>query len=532
MQALPVGIQTFSKLREDGQLYVDKTADIRRLLNSGRQFFLSRPRRFGKSLLVSTIAEIFSGNKALFEGLDIYDKWDWSRKHPVVILDWSSYSYSTLEELKELVAKSLQTIANEHQVAMPESPSECRLVDLIQALHEKTGERAVVLIDEYDKPIQDTVDDAERFAETKTFLRSLYDPLKSCGPHLRFLFLTGVSPLSGLSVFSTLNNLEDISFVDSFSTICGYTQAELESYFAEYITALSEKREITKENALALIKDWYNGYSWDGKISVYNPFSTLLHFKHLEFQNFWFTTATPTFLLKILRQKNKISAILGELVVATLNAQNEDPRKIDEAILLFQTGYLTIKEKRSLPSGEMRYTLGFPNREVRVSFLESLLNFYGEYSAVRTNSFYERLEKQLLAGDAAALTETLNEALAWIPYQIIVEAEGYYHTILLLWLRLLNFNIIGEVSTNIGRIDAVWELSDQIVVVEVKYAKADEDKPEKDKDDIGAKLDKLLSEAFGQIEERKYAERYKNTGKKLTLLAIACSGKTVKCAIR
>ncbi|MDR3228362.1 MAG: ATP-binding protein [Puniceicoccales bacterium] len=542
MKNLPLGIQTFSKLREFDCLYVDKTEVIHSLITKTAAVFLARPRRFGKSLLVSTLAEIFKGNKQFFEGLAIYDKWDWSKKHPVIHIDWSVASFSTIDELKRRYKEIIFRIARDYGVEVaPENPS---IYNLSEALYQKYNERVAVLIDEYDKPLHEAIiaDDKNLFGQVKQFLHEVYTPLKFCDPYLKFLFLTGIAKYAGVSIFSTLNNLTDISFDERFSTICGYTQEELESNFKEYIDALSlaQYPPQPRERVLAAIKRWYNGYSWDGKISLYNPLSTLRLFDFKKFENYWFTTATPSFLIKIIEKKKRLGFVLGETVVASLVSTMDDPSEMAEETLFFQTGYLTIKKIHRSFDEEDSFVLDFPNREVRESFTRSLLVKYGQYAENKSGFLREKLEKQLFAGDSVALSETLSGVFAWIPYQIIVENEHYYHSILLLWLRLLGFNITAEVSTNLGRIDAVWELTDQIFVAEIKYGKpAPIEETSQVEDDVPSKkkssdkvLNKLLGAAFAQIEEKRYPERYKTENKKIKALAIACSGREVKCELK
>jgi hypothetical protein len=522
---------------------VDKTEVIHRLITSGVPFFLARPRRFGKSLLLSTLSEIFKGNKPLFEGLAIYDKWDWSQKYPVIHLDWSGTSFKSIDEMDREYQKFLLKTAKNYDVEIPSV--EPKLYDLVEALYKKYNAQVVVLIDEYDKPMQDAIDknNPQKLTDVRVALNRIYNPLKACDPYLKFLLLTGISRFAGLSVFSTLNNLTDISLDERYSTICGYTQEELESNFSEYLDALAQSFSATKEQVLSKIRTWYNGYSWDGKTSVYNPYSTLRLFNAKTFSNFWFTSGTPSFLIDIISDRKRIDAIVGKTETLTLTATTDDPYKISELILLFQTGYLSIKEQHILPSWQPCYTLDFPNTEVRESFVESLLAKYEDTPKKDYAVTHRQLETELLAADSVALSETLREVLAWIPYELIVENEHYYHSMLLLWLRLLGFNITAEVSTNLGRIDAVWELPDQIFVAEIKYGKpakikktSADKKPANNKNTktarSGKALDKLLAAAFAQIEERRYPERYKTENKTIKALAIARSGKEIKCEVK
>jgi hypothetical protein len=437
--------------------------------------------------------------------------------------------YNSIEELNIEYKKRILQIADDYQVEIPSSKPE--ISDLIRALYKKYSEQVVVLIDEYDKPMHKPMQDAiakgdkTLFSETKSILHGIYTPLKSCDPYLKFLFLTGISKYAGVSIFSTLNNLNDISLDECYSTICGYTQEELENNFKDNIDMLAQALSQKRGRILENVKTWYNGYSWDGKTTVYNPFSTLCLFEKRKFKNFWFQTGTPSYLIRLLRGKSQLKAVLGKTVTYKLEATTDNPDEIGETILFFQTGYLTIKEISTNLEGEERYTLDFPNAEVRVSFIESLLAEYGKYPEDQPGFLRERLKTELLAGESSALTETLRVAFAWIPYEIIVENEHYYHSLMLLWLRLLGFNITAEISTNFGRIDAVWELPEQTIVAEIKYAKPSEE-------DSAVVLDKLLAEGFAQIEAKRYSERYKAADKKLTALAIACFGKEIKCEIR
>ncbi|MDR1498124.1 MAG: AAA family ATPase, partial [Puniceicoccales bacterium] len=391
-------------------------------------------------------------------------------------------------------------------------------------------------------------DNEELFAEIRKYLRTFHEPLKSCDPYLRFLFLTGIARYPGVSVFSTLNNITDISLDARYATICGYTQAELESNFDNYIENLALKENDTKERILTDIKHFYNGYSWDGETRIYNPFSTLHLFNFGKFDNFWFRTGTPSYLINILRKKGDLLLPLGESVAFSLQGGIEKLSETNETILFFQTGYLTIKRIEKIERRE-KYILDFPNAEVRESFTEHLINAYGKCTTDEVTALRITLKKELLADDVTTLNETLRSTLAWIPYELYIENERYYNSLMLLWLRLLGFNIRSQDPTNFGRIDAVWELPEQIIVAEIKYAKPPQPikrrgRPKKTDANIiipttkPAVLDKLLAEAFAQITEKRYPEKFKTattengTPKKLTALAIACSGRDVKCAIK
>jgi Holliday junction resolvase-like predicted endonuclease len=516
MKALPIGIQSFSKLRENNFLYIDKTKEIHRLITGGTAFFLSRPRRFGKSLLVSTLEEIFKGNKDLFEGLYIHDKIDWAQ-HPVIRLDFGRFSNYTPEALTNSLYDFLNTVASEHGFSLEKIELPDRFVELISRLHVSYGRRTVVLIDEYDKPITDNLSEPDIMEENKKILHRFYQILKAADEHLRFVFLTGVSKFAGVSIFSGLNNLRDITLSEDYSTICGYTQSELEYNFSEYVSNLSEKLAMPRPVLLDEIRFWYNGYSWDGKTSVYNPFSTLLLFADEQFDNYWFRTGTPTFLIELLKERNQLRPVLDAVVVDSSAFDSFNPTLIGEIPLLFQTGYLTIKQKEFV-FGRPQYTLGIPNSEVNESLLKYLLSAYSNYPVEQERELKARMQQQLLAGDATGLEQSLREMLAHIPYPLHIGKEAYYHSLLLLWLKLLGFDITGEVTTNIGRIDAVWKFSGHIVIAEVKYQPQEK------------KISTLLDKAIKQIKEKKYAEKF-DKGQKISLLAVAFAGKEIGCRI-
>jgi hypothetical protein len=347
-------------------------------------------------------------------------------------------------------------------------------------------------------------------------LQTFYKVLKGSDEHLRFIFLTGVSKFAGVSIFSGINNLRDITLSEDYATICGYTQSELEDYFPEYMNELSRKFSMTRDTLLKEIRRWYNGYSWDGETPVYNPFSTLLFFAEKQFDNYWFRTGTPSFLIELLKNRNQLKPVLEPFTVDSIAFESFDPLRIDEVPLLFQTGYLTIKQKEFM-GGRPRYTLEMPNFEVEEAFLKYLLSAYSDYPVGMTGRLKERMQQQLLDNNAAGLEQSLREMLAYIPYPLHIGKEAYYHSLLLLWLKLLGFDITGEIMTNIGRIDAVLKFPDHIIIAEIKF------QPEEEK------ISKLLDEALNQIKEKRYYEPFK--GQKVSLLGVAFAGKEIGCRI-
>ncbi|MDR1557013.1 MAG: ATP-binding protein [Tannerellaceae bacterium] len=514
MKKLPIGIQSFTDLRTNGYLYVDKTPVISRMIESGKAFFLSRPRRFGKSLLISTLEAIFKGESVLFEGLYIYDKRDWTHQHPVIRIDWTAIKHTTPEEIEQDMSAFLKSIAQTHGITLSREYASSRFDELITLLHRKTGEKVVVLIDEYDVPVLDAINrPSEEVSEIRQSLYAFYRVLKATDEHLQFVFLTGVSKFAGVSVFSALNNLNDITLNDKYASICGYTQQELETYFPEYIREVAEYTGMNTEDLADNIRTWYNGYSWDGKTTMYNPFSTLMFFENRQFGAYWFRTGTPTFLIHILKKRNRMEPILHSIRVGENIFDIYDPADIGEIPLLFQAGYLTIKQKE-LIHGVPQYTLAVPNSEVNESLLKHLLNAYTDYPFGKEDDLKNTMLHQIQSYNAEGLARSLRIMLAHVPYELQVKNEAYYHSIFLLWMKLLGFDIQGEVMTNIGRIDAVWHQPGLTVVAEIKYHTT-------------TSLSSLLRSAIAQIRKQRYYEPYMD--RKVILLAVAFTGKDVGC---
>ncbi|MDR1195827.1 MAG: ATP-binding protein [Endomicrobium sp.] len=519
MKKLPISTQSFEILRQNDCVYVDKTKYVFELIKNGRVYFLSRPRRFGKSLLISTFEELFNGNRNLFDGLYIYDKWNWSEKYPVIHLDFGEQEYEAGKELKTSLLKFVRDTAEKNGIYLPDINKgllASSFSELIEKLHNKMGLPVVVLVDEYDKPVTDNLSNKEVLADNKRTLHDFYQVLKAVDKHLKFVFLTGVSKFSGLSVFSALNSINDITVDERYCTICGYTQEELEEYFKDYIIELSKALNSTYDEIIVAIKDWYNGYSWDGKISVYNPFSTLMLFDKKAFANYWFRTGTPTFLLNLIRKHNRPLNFLGKMTVSDSSFESYNPDNLNEIPLLFQTGYLTIKNRQSSIKG-VQYTLDFPDIEVKDSFLQCLLSEYTQYPQESMPELFKELSAKFQNSDEKGLEDNLTALLAHIPYQLISESEKYYHSIFLIWLKTLGFDIQGEISTNRGRIDAVLKQNDYTVITEIKFS-------------TEKALEEMLETALKQIDDKKYYEAY--LGKTIILLAVAFNGKDVKCKFK
>lgn len=497
MKKFPIGIQTFSKMREGDYIYVDKTETIYKLLSQGGQYyFISRPRRFGKSLLISTLAELFSGNKELFKDLWIYDKIDWN-PHPVIQLDFSNIEHETGELLKESLVETLDTIAADHDIELTTVSYKTRFAELIRKM--SANGSVVILVDEYDKPIIDNIAN-KKIAETnRKILANFFSAIKGSDKYIKFSLLTGVSKFSRVSVFSGLNNLRDITFSDDFSTLMGYTHEELLRYFGPYINSLTEKMGEDNQRLLELIREWYNGYSWDGVNFVYNPYSILNLFSEMSFKNYWFTTGTPTFLLKLLKQQPYVLPQLERWPVSSYVFDSYDVANMEITPLLFQTGYLTVKKITLADDKTERFHLDYPNREVENSFLVYLLQEFTGQDKMAGIRLQERIAGYVAREDIDGVMEMMKSLFAAIPYQIFIkEKEAYYHTVVYLALKMAGAHITAEDSSNTGRTDAVLETPNKIYIMEFK---------------MGSHQD-----ALAQVKEKKYYEKYLGRGKEIVLV--------------
>ena len=496
---LPIGIQNFREIREDGCYYVDKTPLMHRLATEGKHYFLSRPRRFGKSLFLDTLKELFEGSEALFEGLHIHRRWDWSVRRPVVRLSFGSGNFQEPGELRAETMARLDDLEEDAEVAGRHDGAPARLRHLIRTLHRQTGERVVVLVDEYDKPILDALDTPEVARANRDYLRGLYAVVKDCDAHVRLSFITGVSKFSKVSLFSGLNNLKDITLDRRYSAICGYTEADLDAVFAPELPGLDR----------GAIREWYNGYAWLGEQKVYNPFDILLLFDRREFGAWWFETGTPAFLVETLFRRRVSALALDEMVGSEDLLSTFDVDDIATEALLFQTGYLTIV--RSEPrGGEMFYRLGYPNREVRQSLNRGLLNHMtGDPS--RRSSHSARLYDLLLANDFTGLAALFHSFYASIPYEWytnndIARFEGYYASVFYSYFAGLGLDITVEDSTSHGRLDMAVVFNENVYLFELKVV---EMAPQ------GA--------AMAQLKDRRYADKYRHLGYPIHLVAVEFS---------
>jgi len=494
MKYLPIGIQTFRDIIEGGFYYVDKTHFIPKL--TSKYYFLSRPRRFGKSLFLDTLKEAFSGNKKLFKGLYLYDNWDWEKKYPIIKFDLSQAYPDTEENLKESINSFLEDIAKKYQIKLSKRLMPLKFQELIQKLYEKYNQKVVVLIDEYDKPILDVIEDIEKARRNRDILKKFFEILKPSDPYLKLVFLTGVSRFSKVSIFSGLNQLNDITVDPSFATVCGYTQSELESVFEDRL------KDFDKEK----IKEWYNGYSWLGD-KVYNPFDILLLFDKKMFKPYWFETGTPTFLIKMFMKNRYYIPELENLEVGEEILSNLDVDNIRVENLLFQAGYLTIKE---FMEEYGTYILSYPNLEVRKSFNSSFL-IYVFKEPVSVSKTETNIKKAILTKDIDKLKDAIYTFFASIPHDWyrnndIDSYEGFYASIVYALFNGAGLNVIAEDNTNKGQIDLSVFNQDSVYIVEFKVV---EDKEE--------------GVALKQIKEKRYYEKYMGKYKEIYLIGIEFS---------
>ena len=495
---LPVGIQNLREIREQGHYYVDKSGLAIDLLNSGKYFFLSRPRRFGKSLLVDTFKELFEGNRALFEGLAAETRWDWSHRYPVIRISFADGMLQSRTELDTRIHEILQDNEMELGVQAQRRTVNGRFAELIRLVHKHHGAPAVVLVDEYDKPILDNLTDPARAAEMRDGLRNLYSVLKGADPHLKFVFLTGVSKFSKVSIFSGLNQLVDITLDPRWSALCGYTDEDIDTVFAPELPGLDREE----------IRRWYNGYNWRGT-SVYNPFDVLRLFDRREFHPYWFETGTPTFLVNLLAERRIFTPDLGRIVASEALLSTFDVDTMQPEALLFQAGYLTIGQVRAIP-GRMEFTLKYPNLEVEASLNDSLLKRYmGDAAA--SEAQISRLWRVLQAGDVAALRELFHAFFASIPSDWyrnspIAQFEGYWASVFYSHFAALGLDIRVEDSTNKGRIDMTVLAGGAVWVFEFKVVEL---VPQ--------------GKALAQIRDRGYADKYRGRGEPVHLIGVEFS---------
>ena len=508
---LPIGISSFEFMRTQGYLYVDKTPWIYRMVTQGIYYFLSRPRRFGKSLLVSTLSNMFQGKKELFKGLWIAEQsdWDW-QAYPVITIDFNEISHSTPDELKQSLLLNLHQYADESGFDLStDIPGMC-FKELIHKLHKAQGIPVVVLVDEYDKPMIDHLGRGEERLNiakaNRDILKNFFGVLKgiSVSSRLRFVFLTGISRFSKVSIFSELNNLDDISMNDRYAELLGYTQEELETCFYDEIDQLADTFDVSHEETLAKLARQYNGYRFSEKVtSVYNPFSILKALLEKKFKPYWFETATPTFLINTLQQQQYGIPEIEHIQVSQSIFTTFELERLSPEALLFQTGYITIKDVQ-----QQVYILGYPNQEVKLALSESLFFSLAENVDNTVSSKVLRLAGYLQQENLDVFFETVTAIFASIPYDIQAKRdEAYYHTLFYLMVSASGAEAQSSVLTCKGRIDLAVIFPEKIYVIEFK-------------------CNQNAETAIRQIREKGYAEKYQQSDKRLFLIGINFSTET------
>jgi hypothetical protein len=503
MKQLPIGISTFQEIRKNNYVYIDKTRHVANLATRGKYYFLSRPRRFGKSLLIDTLKQAFLGRKELFSGLYLENVWDWSKQYPVIHFSFGgSSALSGSVTLLDTIWQILKNSSLEYQVELCGNLSYGQAFQqLIRDIVTKHKQPLVILVDEYDKPILDNLTNQPQAIEMREMLKDLYSIIKENDAYLKFVLLTGVSKFSKVSLFSGLNILDDITLDQEYADICGYNQNEMEREFDEYLT----HGKVDKTQ----LKLWYNGYNFAGSETqkVYNPFDILLFFsKDYQYRNYWFETATPTFLVRLIEQKHYFIPDLEKIVVNEDVLSSFDIEQIPLITLLFQTGYLTIKEQ-VMRGKRIAYCLSYPNWEVKFSLNERLAEIGS--SVEKRSDKQEQLYQALENSDFIKAAEVLSSHFASIPHDWyrnndIANYEGFYASIVYSLVCALGYEVIAEDVTNHGKIDLTVKMEDKIIILEFKLSK------------YGS-----ATEAISQIKERNYAEKYLSEAKTIYLLGIS-----------
>ena len=505
----PIGIQTFSKIREGNYLYIDKTAYVYRMTHSASSYmFLSRPRRFGKSLLTSTLHSYFSGRKDLFHGLAMEKlEKEWT-EYPVLHFDMSTAKHADSEQLLQELNLKLYGYEQIYGRLDEEVNPNQRLMGLIKRAYEQTGKKVVVLIDEYDAPLLDVVHERENLDVLRNIMRNFYSPLKACDPYLRYVFLTGITKFSQLSIFSELNNIKNISMDEPYAAICGISEDEIRLQMNDDLGGLAKRLEITPEEALMKLKENYDGYHFTyPSPDIYNPFSLLNAFADGKFGSYWFGSGTPTYLIKML---DKFGVEPSEIENKKATVEDFDApteRMTSITPLLYQSGYITIKDyDKELDL----YTLDIPNKEVRIGLMKSLLPHYVVGKAPEANTMVAYLSRDIRNGDIDAALCRLQEFLSTIPYCDNTRFEGHYQQVFYIIFSLLGYYVDVEVRTPRGRVDIVLRTKTTLYVMELK-------------------LDKSAGEAMEQIDLKNYPERFALCG--LPVVKVAVSFDSERCTI-
>jgi GNAT superfamily N-acetyltransferase len=498
MKNLPIGIQTLPKIREKNCIYVDKTRLVHQLVTTGSCYFFSRPRRFGKSLLVSTLKELYEGNKAVFEGLWIENNWDWSKTNPVIHISFDDVDYQGLG-LADALLEELDNCAEKYGITLEKQTLKSKFKELIQALATQYGQ-VVLLIDEYDKPIIDFLEsnEIEQAKKNRVILRDFYSVLKNAEKYLEFIFITGISKFAKVSLFSHLNNLDDMTMMEKYGTITGYTEAELVHYFANYLEIIAQKLNLTQEELLEKMRTWYDGYSWDGENRLYNPFGTLKFLATQRFENFWSATGSPQFLIKQMRNITFFN--VENVHINNRILEKYDIENLELIPLLFQTGYLTVKSMDAM-TGNM--VLDYPNREVRESMYEFLIDDVAKNPLrIHTGMTIEDLKKAFVARDLNKVKTILDSLLGDLPVETFLnQTEGLYHGLIHLVFKYLGLYVNSEVHSSKGHADSVVQTLTDVYIFEFKF-------------------NKTAKEGLDQIKNQDYAAPYRASDKMITGIGV------------
>ena len=503
----PIGIQTFEEIRKLDNLYIDKTEYIYRMTHTdGKYFFLSRPRRFGKSLLVSTFQSYFEGKKEFFEGLAIEKlEKEWN-EYPVLHFDLSKGKHMEKAQLEEYLGYLLEDYEQKYGIENHRNGNNNRFNDLIEVVYRKTGKQVVVLIDEYDAPLLDVAHEKEKLDELRNTMRNFYSPLKGNESMLRFVFLTGITKFSQLSIFSELNNIKNVSMDEPYAGICGITKEEMLTQMSDDIDALAEHLELSREETIQELKDHYDGYhfTWPSP-DVFNPYSLLNCFADGRMDDYWFGSGTPTYLINMMRKYEFLPADLGEAIEVDKKDFDAPTETMTTIVpLLYQSGYVTIK---GYDKPTKLYQLALPNQEIRVGLYGSLLPHYLMDKSAKANTTIAKMSVLVKKGDMDAAFCLLNDFLETVPYCDNTNYEGHWQqTLYIMFALLTNYSILVEPHTAKGRIDIMMETNDTIYVMELKFNKSAE-------------------EALAQIDAKHYADAFKMSGKKVVKIGLNFSVK-------
>lgn len=502
LKLYPVGIQTFERIRKENKLYIDKTEYIYRMTHSGGcYFFLSRPRRFGKSLLVSTFESYFSGKKKLFEGLAIEKLEQEWMEYPVLHFDMSGGKHMEKEQLEDYLSNRLEAEERKWGITHTKRGANDRLTELITTAYEISGKQVVVLIDEYDAPMLDVAHDKETLDVLRNVMRNFFSPLKMCEPMLRFVFLTGITKFSQVSIFSELNNIKNVSLDDEYAGVCGITKEELLTQMSEDIDMLAEAQGMTREETIAKLKENYDGYHFSpASPDVFNPYSLLNCFDDKNFGAYWFSSGTPTYLINMLRKFKVLPAKIGRSLArsSAFDAPTENLKTITP--LLYQSGYITIKGYDKM---SQLFTLDLPNKEIKVGLFESLLPYYleGMY-AEEGDVAIAQMSVLIRQGDMDGALRLFQEFLGTVPYCNNTNYEGHYQQVLFIIFTLLTHFVVDvEVHTPNGRVDVVMETEDTLYLIELK-------------------LNKSAQSAMQQINLKQYGQRFARCGKPIVKVGV------------